>query len=937
MEIKNKKWISISNANRSPSVKEVHSTTDFASSRERVVVEYRMSGFDKLCYGTNDDAWDLLRVPEAGCILTPGHPCLPREGIYIELPDSATRVIVRSAIFKTEDFAERYNVLPSPLPRLRGYRGKDNPFVKDKTIYGLNSFFPTHEYEAKGVRTLLGKKVAVITISPIQYNPVQGKIRLIKEGRFELEVECDRQELRHSSDSVLHSTIIRSGVRSSSPSAHRSNHGVYGFRELLERGCDYLILYSDSEKSFCEPFFDYAGSQFATGIISVEEIARRFPANELPDSIIRFVRECVSTLPSRPTFLGILGDARKIPPKVVQCQMPSDLHTDIATDHLYSSFTSDTLPDMVVGRIPASTPEEFRAVFSAVEKYSQSQSGTCNRSLIYADSDDGFFEFENECDEVARIVSHFSNPEKYYRDRTSSSKMVDALKDSSLLVAYHGHGHETGWDNFLNTQDVKNLPQPSLSPLVIAHSCLTSRIDDSKKCIGDEWLTSGHAIGYVGGTRPIWGGPNNPEPLLVYDALSKGMIKAGEALTYQKIFMLQHFDEPFVIDNQMAFIYLGFPGLELAIRSQRNKNTEQEESFNNQTMPMQISMKQVERLSSEALEGIGKQFVERAYTELRTAQRILFQDKVIYRKKLSKHVETILRKYSNALIQPAVKLAFLIAGSSGLISITLKIFQQLSLLPNWLDTPLSVISIIYLISPYLLDRKLAVAVNTRNSIDLPGNYVLDYVLVPCTEKKRAFEDGESDVIILVAAIRERRKNGVPYAANMLSDAIEIIKMQKQNRFVFKDDPKIYAIVYSATGWNGSLVENEKICTILSWFDEDSGQLNFDRHPKAKALDSADWCINGKPIANEDKTFFLIFDYIFVEKVLPSVVDKIKQHLSNKEFHLSDALELFSKERAEGNITVHIIYKAFQEINKDPCSLYRLSFGEGGCFLELKPR
>jgi hypothetical protein len=172
-------------------------------------------------------------------------------------------------------------------------------------------------------------------------------------------------------------------------------------------------------------------------------------------------------------YLGT-GVANRVPPYLVKT---SYLWT--ASDPAYAAVNGeDILPDLAIGRLPAATVEEARAMVEKLLAYEASGSLSAGPAVLIADNPDRAGDFEADAERIATGVLAGRSPHRIYLGRLgvepTRQAITRAFDEGASLVSYVGHGgiHLWAQENIFNTSQVVTLaPQPQ-QPLVLTLNCL---------------------------------------------------------------------------------------------------------------------------------------------------------------------------------------------------------------------------------------------------------------------------------------------------------------------------------------------------------------------------------------------------------------------------------------------------------------------------------
>jgi len=147
---------------------------------------------------------------------------------------------------------------------------------------------------------------------------------------------------------------------------------------------------------------------------------------------------------------------------------------------------NDAVPDLYIGRLPASSVAEAAAMVSKIISYESTvNSKTWERNtLLVADDQTEEYEalFEIMSNEAAALIpTGMDSPFKeYLADYVNADALKATIKDrvnieGTLIVNYSGHGYTQGWDNghILENSDVADLSNSSKLPFFVSMTCLT--------------------------------------------------------------------------------------------------------------------------------------------------------------------------------------------------------------------------------------------------------------------------------------------------------------------------------------------------------------------------------------------------------------------------------------------------------------------------------
>ena len=179
----------------------------------------------------------------------------------------------------------------------------------------------------------------------------------------------------------------------------------------------------------------------------------------------------------------------------------------------------DMVPDVALGRLPASSVEEVETYVAKVLDYEFAayQADWSQRALLVVDGGPTAFGDEGKMDALAGLLGGW-DVEKRYHDVAPYAGMDDAGRADVLtsdfdagagLVVYYGHGNRHGWSGWFDRTDAAALANPERLPVVFAASCYTARFHTHREYYRTAADTEWNRL-----TGP-WPQVDYPEPMTV--------------------------------------------------------------------------------------------------------------------------------------------------------------------------------------------------------------------------------------------------------------------------------------------------------------------------------------------------------------------------------------------------------------------------------------
>ncbi len=154
---------------------------------------------------------------------------------------------------------------------------------------------------------------------------------------------------------------------------------------------------------------------------------------------------------------------------------------EVPDDHWYGCISGeDLIADLHVGRLPARTPQDVRAMVEKIVAYEtspMSEEGWEKRVILVADDDEPGFKGMNEAVSGSLSPAYLISKKylKEYPDLLDLNReLIDEINAGALLVNYVGHGAEDFWadEAIFGAWDVDSLHNGPRYPLVVAMTCL---------------------------------------------------------------------------------------------------------------------------------------------------------------------------------------------------------------------------------------------------------------------------------------------------------------------------------------------------------------------------------------------------------------------------------------------------------------------------------
>lgn len=240
-------------------------------------------------------------------------------------------------------------------------------------------------------------------------------------------------------------------------------------------------------------------------------VAVREPALDLAAA----VREAHAASGGRLRSVLLLGDVHRIPcayvPVVATAKWEKD--TRIATDAPFADVDGDGVPDLAIGRVPADSADEARALLGRSLAYERSTDfGPWRRRLNVVAGVGGFGPLQDAAIETMSkqlltrqvppayvVTGTYGNPLSAWcpPPEEFAATVVERFNEGALVLTYLGHGSadhlddvRVGRDRYpiLGPAEVGRIDVRAGAPLVVFVACTTGRFDAERDCLAEEVL-----------------------------------------------------------------------------------------------------------------------------------------------------------------------------------------------------------------------------------------------------------------------------------------------------------------------------------------------------------------------------------------------------------------------------------------------------------------
>ena len=456
---------------------------------------------------TPEGTFTLLSIPGYQHSEKIGAPSLPVMNELVEVPFGAelSVEVLESSVqtHKLSKFDIKTKLYPRQPPQPKD--GTEVPFTMEKGVYETPGYYQYPVASVKKIGALRHVNLALLTISPISYDPVKDKIEVYNNVKVRLHIKDGdlkkTMDIKKSYASKSFSWLYKKIV---------SPHSLELLNERSEnRPIHYVIVSDGAFKDALAPFIEWKTQKgFDVTAAYTDEIGGS------PEEIQTYIHGLYNNPPegkAAPDFVLFVGDHDNLP----AFQGETSHHI---TDLYYVAVTEgDNLPDILTGRFSAKTVEDLLPQIQKTveyEKYEFGDPSFLERVTMIAGWDwshavewgwpqikYGLENYFNEDSGIPQQDVYLSQG-----SHQNESNIYDSIDAGCSFINYTAHGSSVSWaDPRFTKTDIASLQNTGMYPLIVGNCCLTNKFEGDN-CYGGAWLRADErgAIGYIGGSNSTY-------------------------------------------------------------------------------------------------------------------------------------------------------------------------------------------------------------------------------------------------------------------------------------------------------------------------------------------------------------------------------------------------------------------------------------------------
>ena len=471
-----------------------------------------------------------------------GAPILPVKTARLFVPADEEVVSVAVKKGKPINVEGSYDVQFALMAHPLSAVGPFPPDVPAAIIYEKDAFFPSGLYKKKSPQFLLGVQIAEVDLAPVQYNPVNGKLKYYERMEVFIStrksvkpekvaryrgLESDKIKILKTVDNMA--DFIAAGEADSQPDEAADPTGGDA-SAAVTTAAEYLVITTSTLAPKFQGLTDHrsspAGGGYTTHIEDIATIDATYSGVDLAEKVRNYIREMYN---SGTRFVVLGGDVDLIPTRgcyavvgsYTDYNIPSDLYFGCLDgtwnedeDNIWGETNDgegggdiDWNSEVYVGRISVDDPTEAE---NHIHKIIASETGSRpNHTLMLGEQLDGDPTYGGDrMDWVYSYMGGIPVTKLYDKDGIwPNSDLINLINDTDQQHHWVNHlGHSNSTYNMkLGNGDIDSMSNSDYF-LVYSQGCYSGNIEYDD-CFG-EVITNNHndrgAYAYIGNSRYGW-------------------------------------------------------------------------------------------------------------------------------------------------------------------------------------------------------------------------------------------------------------------------------------------------------------------------------------------------------------------------------------------------------------------------------------------------
>lgn len=441
-----------------------------------------------------------------------GRPELPVITNLLEIPlCEGMDVNVINSTYEEYDLSElgiNYPIMPVQPKHPKSEDGPF-PFVIDEATYASNSFYGTTLAQSEKVGVLRNINMGSLSISPFEYNPVTGQLRVCTH--LDVEISFVNANIPQTMEMK---TKYGNGMFDGQHCGVINPMSTTSFRDEIDNAPIKYLIVAHSMFRNDENLQSFINWKKRIGYLV--EIAYTDDSNvgTTTTSIKNFIKaKYDNATPENPapTFVLLIGDVAQIP------AFTGVSYNSHVTDLYYATWTTgDNIPDCYYGRFSAQnitqlTPQIEKTLM--YEQYTMPDPSYLNDAVLVAGTDGSYGpthangQINYLANNYVNTANGFNNVYTHLYNSSSQAATIRSEIGAGVGYAnYTAHCSSSGWsDPVFENNHVNSMNNLDKYGIMIGNCCLSGKFDDNS-CFGETLLRTAKkgAVIYLGASNSTY-------------------------------------------------------------------------------------------------------------------------------------------------------------------------------------------------------------------------------------------------------------------------------------------------------------------------------------------------------------------------------------------------------------------------------------------------
>ena len=467
----------------------------------------------------------------------PGKPMLPQWQFTLVIPPGMRVAGVDCEARGTKDIGRGLRVFPGQPP-VPFSKTTLPPLVSpDPAVYESDAAWPGGYAEVSPVGIKSGSRLVTITLHPLQYYPVSGRLAIAGDLAVTVRYEPDPQA-RPGFLTAGQMASFSPAVRALVYNPEDVNRYAPGLRRTDFGDIDCVIITSAALAGDFQPLIDWRTKKgFKTETRTVAWIQSNYSGRDTPERIRNFIIDYYDTKGLRWVVLG--GDNGVVPCRQARAycggatgDIPTDLYYgdiqgswDDDNDNIFGEEGDDDVDlyyDLYVGRASVDNSTQVQTFVNKILTHEKNPPTGYLRRMLMADALLWSGYDHRQSNESIAAITPSGWTDVIIHDPGSSGSVRDSINNGFQFCHLIGHGNEygiyDGGNAYYNTDYANGQTNGSKVNLMNSIACYTGNFEYSDCCAeAAHNRAGGGSIATIFNSRYGWGTPPYMGPSEILD------------------------------------------------------------------------------------------------------------------------------------------------------------------------------------------------------------------------------------------------------------------------------------------------------------------------------------------------------------------------------------------------------------------------------------